>query len=363
MNEHAKGSTMYERFSAVAELNKAPGFDPLRFARRVVQNGGERLLLDLKYKKLWFRLRYPQGRIKVTPLKITEQLAIIEAKVFFDRGDTVPAASFIAQRYAKDTPGGLYIESAQHMAVDTALNDAGFGVQLMSAGEEQTVQAAAIKETAPVDLPIAPPQAIAEASPPIVTGTVAPAAQGQRLPTEATPAPVEEPPVMPKEPIAMNEAAEPQKPSHFEEEPEDTAPAVEAVTAPSVAPAVANEQPPAVEQEPAQQAPVAEESPQTPSTWEVAPVEDMPVAVDADAGDARYTAEMSVEEICSLMTLEDAQNILVDVGTCKGWTLQQVAERRAASLKWYLNGYQGDNNLLRAGARLLLGRLAMDKAS
>ena len=83
MNEQAKGSTMYERFSAVAELNKASGFDPLRFARRVVQDGCERLLLDLKYKKLWFRLRYPQGRIKITPLKITEQLAIIEAKVFF----------------------------------------------------------------------------------------------------------------------------------------------------------------------------------------------------------------------------------------------------------------------------------------
>lgn len=72
MNEHAKGNTMYERFTAVAELNKVPGFDPLRFARKVVQNGTEKLLLDLKYKKLWFRLRYPQGRIKVTPLRITE---------------------------------------------------------------------------------------------------------------------------------------------------------------------------------------------------------------------------------------------------------------------------------------------------
>ena len=361
MNEHAKGSTMYERFSAVAELNKAPGFDPLRFARRVVQNGAERLLLDLKYKKLWFRLRYPQGRIKITPLKITEQLAIIEAKVFFDRGDTVPAASFIAQRYAKDTPGGLYIESAQHMAVDTALNDAGFGVQLMSAVEEQHTQATAIKDTAPVDLPIAQPQAALEAAPPIVDETVAPAMQEQRLPEEMASAPVEETPVTPTEPIAMNEAAEPQEPT-----PPgivlEAASAVEAVTPPG-AETVTNEQSPAVEQAPAEQTPAAEEVPQTPPVLEVASAEDAPAVGDADAGDTRYAAEMSVEEIYSLMTLEEAQNILVDVGTCKGWTLQQVAERRAASLKWYLNGYQGDNNLLRAGARLLLENLAMDKAS
>ncbi len=350
MNEQAKGSTMYERFSAVAELNKASGFDPLRFARRVVQDGCERLLLDLKYKKLWFRLRYPQGRIKITPLKITEQLAIIEAKVFFDRGDTVPAASYIAQRYAKDTPGGLYIESAQHMAVDTALNDAGFGVQLMSAAEEQPAQVKAIKDTAPVALPIAPTQAALEAAPPIATETVAPAAQEQRLPEEAAPAPVEEPPVTPAAPVGMNEDVIPQKPSPAEESPEAAASAMEAVTPP----AVANEQPPAEEQAPVEQ---------TPPTLEVAPAVAEQAAADDDTGDARYTADMSVEEICSLMTLEDAQNILVDVGTCKGWTLQQVAERRTASLKWYLNGYQGDNNLLRAGARLLLESIAMDKAS
>ncbi len=69
-----------------------------------------------------------------------------------------------------------------------------------------------------------------------------------------------------------------------------------------------------------------------------------------------YTADMPVEDICRLMTLEQAESIIVDVGTCNGWTLGQVAQRRAASLKWYLNGYTGVNNILRAGARLLLER-------
>jgi len=69
-----------------------------------------------------------------------------------------------------------------------------------------------------------------------------------------------------------------------------------------------------------------------------------------------YTSDMPVEEICRLMTIEEAGSLIVDVGTCKGWTLEQVAERRAASLKWYINGYSGDNNILRAGAKLLLER-------
>lgn len=289
-------------------------------------------MLDLKYKKLWFRLRYPQGRIKVTPLKITEQLAIIEAKVFFDRGDTIAAASFIAQRYAKDTPGGLYIESAQHMAVDTALNDAGFGVQLMSAKEEQPIPVATTKDTAPVEEPIA------AAMPPIVAEPVAPAV-------------AETPMSAPVESVA--------EPDHVEE--------------PSIAkmmdiPPVVEEQPAVVEQPPVA-SPTVEDVPQTPPALEIVPPatqaseEDVPVEEDTAAGDVRYTAAMSVDEICALMTLDEARNIIVDVGTCKGNTLAWVSERRAASLKWYLNGYQGDNNMLRAGAKLLLESLAMEKAS
>ena len=70
-----------------------------------------------------------------------------------------------------------------------------------------------------------------------------------------------------------------------------------------------------------------------------------------------YTSDMSVEEICTLMTLDEAKNIIVSEGTCKGWTLSEVADRRPASLKWYINGYTGDNNILRAGAKIMLETL------
>lgn len=115
-----QSATMYETVPVVSELNKVQGFDPLKFLRRTSK--GDRKL-DLKYKKLWFRLKYPNGRIKLSSLKITDQLAIIEARVYFDKNDTQPRSSFTAQRDAKTTPGGLYIEAAQHAAIDEALSD------------------------------------------------------------------------------------------------------------------------------------------------------------------------------------------------------------------------------------------------
>lgn len=342
MNEQANGNTVYERISVVAELNKVAGFDPIKFARRVVQDGAERLQLDLKYKKLWFRLKYPQGRIKVTPLKITEQLAIIEAKVFFDRKDTSPTASFIAQRYAKDTPGGLYIESAQYAAADTALNDAGFGLQFV--GTDAMTDEAAQTRTAAARQPIATPQTVAK--------PIAPAPQEQRLPQ--TEAPVQQ---SQSEPIHTAQAAAEQAPPQSEQVETDDPATVHTEVNTTF-----------TEEQPVQEeyiAPETEEGAEQPLPGpDAVPIEDEPHGEEVAEGQtARYTADMSVDEICALMTYEEARNIIVDLGTCKGWTLAQVAERRAASLKWYLNGYQGDNNVLKAGARLMLESLTMDRAS
>ena len=78
---------------------------------------------------------------------------------------------------------------------------------------------------------------------------------------------------------------------------------------------------------------------------------------------ARYTPDMPVEEIVSLMTLEEAGKVVVDTGVCKGQTIAEVAERRPPSLKFYLyGGYRGDNNILRAAAQIMLDSLAVKKA-
>ena len=302
-----QSTTMYESVPVVSELNKVTGFDPLKFIRRT--NKGEKKL-DLKYKKLWFRLKYPNGRIKLSALKITDQLAIIEARVYFDKNDTQPKASFIAQRDAKLTPGGLYIESAQHAAIDQALSDAGFGVQFTSATpsneDEITVEAPAVT---------------AENVSPVTVEAVAAVENETEIVADA----VEETPAG----EAIAETAE-----------EDLA----------VAETKAVETP-------------AEETADT--VMEVLEEgEEIEEEAPADSSELpAYTADMSVEEICSMMSYEEAGNVIVPIGTCKGWTLAQVADRRPASLKWYINGYSGNDNILRAAATIMQSALDIQKAS
>ena len=77
---------------------------------------------------------------------------------------------------------------------------------------------------------------------------------------------------------------------------------------------------------------------------------------------AAYTQSSPVEEIRRQMTYEQAQNVIVDCGTCKGWTLAQVADRRPASLRWYVKGYQGENNILRAAAAIIWDSLQEKQA-
>lgn len=73
--------------------------------------------------------------------------------------------------------------------------------------------------------------------------------------------------------------------------------------------------------------------------------------------------DMPVEQIMELMTFEEAQEVVVDTGVCNGWKIRDVAERRAASLKFYVyGGYKGPNNILRAAARLALDALTGQKA-
>lgn len=340
-------NTIYEGLPAVAALNKIQGFDPKRFLRRAVseQTGQEILYLDLKYKKLWFRLACPRGRIKMTALKITEQLAIIEAKIFFDKNDKDPAASFIAQRNAKDTPGSLYIEAAQYAAVDQALIDAGFGLQfcdvtlgldteLLDDGIPLSVEAK-VQEVTAVQSPAQansiqedPSQAIARA---------------EHVKLEQTPAAAQEP----AEQI-QSQSADPVMERTFAQESSPVTEHMEGLQETRVAEAFIQQTTPAQQER----------------TMDVALVQAAAVpedfteeaAVESSQDALPYTADMPIEEICRLMTLEEAKSLIVDVGTCNGWTLEQVAQRRVASLKWYLNGYPGDNNILRAGAKLLLER-------
>ena len=274
----ADSAMLYNTHPVVSELNRVKGFDPLRFLK-VTPEGPK---LELKYKKIWFRLKYPQGRFKYSALKITDQLAIIEARVYFDKNDAEPKAAFTARSDKLTAPGGMYIEAAQYAAIDQALTDAGFGIQFAQDNSGANT-AKAEQTTAPVkeEMIEVPPAEKSKRDEAVRKTATAPAAEAPKAVKEPTP------------------------------KLEVVAPAPE---------------------------PLAENITE-------APAEENPTG--------GYTNDMSVEEICTRMTLEEAENYIVPLGTCNGQTMKQVADRRPASLRYYISGYSGDNNILRAAATLV----------
>ena len=305
-------SMLYTTTATVASLNHVPGFDPLKFLRRTIsrKTGEDVMRLDLRYKKLWFRLACPTGRLKLNALRITEKMAIFEAKVYRDREDTEPLSSYVANCTLDATPGGLYVEAAQEEALDIALSNAGFGIQFADVGSESEEYGSEV-----------PVGAKAEISKPVQTkAEVAKPVQKQAESVKSAKA----------DPLDAIMA--------------DDMPVPEQTTAEVV------------------------EKPKTVVPESVQPVQTLPeptqnvIVLEQEPPVAAYTQSTPVEEICRQMTCEQAQNVIVDCGTCKGWTLAQVADRRPASLRWYVKGYQGENNILRAAAAIIWDSLQEKQA-
>ena len=305
-------SMLYTTNATVASLNHVPGFDPLKFLRRTIsrKTGEDVMRLDLRYKKLWFRLACPTGRLKLNALRITEKMAIFEAKVYRDREDAEPLSSYVANCTLEATPGGLYVEAAQEEALDIALSNVGFGIQFADVGSESEEYGSEV-----------PVGAKAEISKPVQTkAEVAKPVQKQAESVKSAKA----------DPLDAIMA--------------DDMPVPEQTTAEVV------------------------EKPKTVVPESVQPVQTLPeptqnvIVLEQEPLVAAYTQSTPVEEICRQMTCEQAQNVIVDCGTCKGWTLAQVADRRPASLRWYVKGYQGENNILRAAAAIIWDSLQEKQA-
>ncbi len=311
---------LYTTNSTVTALNHVPGFDPLKFLRRTIsrKTGEDVMRLDLRYKKLWFRLACPTGRLKLNALRITEKMAIFEAKVYRDREDAEPLSSYVANCTLDATPGGLYVEAAQEEALDTALSNAGFGIQFADVGS--------VSEEYGNEVPVGAKAEI-EKTVQVKTEPVEPVQMKEKQPEAVKATPQEAAKADPLDAIMA-----------------DDMPIPEQTTAEVV------EKPKTVVLESVQPAQTQAEPPQN-----VIVLEQKPPA-------AAYTQSTPVEEICRHMTYEQAQNVIVDCGTCKGWTLAQVADRRRASLRWYVKGYQGENNILRAAAAIIWDSLQEKQA-
>lgn len=131
--------------NAAAGLNRVDGFDPARFVRKLAEPDGngqlsEKSYLDVSYRKLWFRLRYPEGAIRLYVKEMTDSYAVVEARVYLDRND--PPDGYVANAIVKrcyspdDRLGDRYLETAETAAAGRALADAGFGLQFSDAGTD-----------------------------------------------------------------------------------------------------------------------------------------------------------------------------------------------------------------------------------
>ena len=254
-------AAMYRGNFTIAEENRVRGFDPLRFLE-MTANGPK---LALKIKQTWFRMKYPEGRIILRALNLTEQLALIEARVFLHKSDSAPQYTSQVQRMLNEVPGGLFVQAAQNAAVEQVLDEAGFTIRFSNAptaaqtqtmvNPQKTVQTPAVQQTKETPVvsqpPVQPkvePQPVMKAQPapkqtvfeqPAIQQQIAPQPVAEKPIPETVAAPVEDAPVMRAENIKVVEEVIPT--SAVKEEPKadailntisETAPVSEPVSAP-----------------------------------------------------------------------------------------------------------------------------------
>jgi len=401
MNEKLIEGRLFKESSAVAELNHLPGFDIKRFLKKTPYG----LDMELKYKKLWFRMRHPLGDLVYRASILTDQIAAVEARVYLNHGDPAPISTYTAACSKDETPH--FIRIAQDMAMNQALTDAGFGIQFcdaqqtnpayLSVLEEQTHQeimgqpatptqnvpsacssqeaepAAALKADAeyqPCDVePTQAMPAIEDEEAPVKTAIAPTASANATLADTEASVPVEQAQASGETTIPLvssQQVAGDAIPTQVlvATESEDASVANTGETVLTALPSATAEAPAFVKQE------VFEERTSVSSTTAQAGTVQAAVtqfaamqssaAIGVEAESAKILEESTDVE---KMTLAEALAIKVDVGICEGWTLGEVQQRRQASLRWYLNNYSGGNPLFVSSVKIILANTALLNAS
>ena len=308
---------------AVQQLRRVQGFDPLRFLKRNANGGIE---LEPRYQRLWFRLACPDGKMLLNRLRITDQIAVYEAQVFLSREDNQPITNFTAAVEKAQAPAGRYVQAAQDEALKTALDNAGFGIQLCEITPSATVDAQA----------------------------------GDNHPVQAVPTPQEVQPQEAAKTPNVNQQVVP--PAQQTESVSDAMSLLQALSGGTAASEPDPVMPQKAQEVPSETAePAVMERAETARTLKPVMV-DMPAAASTAAA-PKYSDDMTVDEILSLMTEGEAAELVVTTGVNKGWTMAQVSEQRPSSLKYYAYLCEDCGNIMKAAAMLLMGGSQQLKAS
>ena len=120
----------------IPAVNAVEGFEPASFTRQIpTEDGSMSLYLDVKFRMLWFRLRFPNGKLDTEIQAVTDQYAVVCCRVYTDKTD--PADQYVARSMAQrfvsqDRFGDRFLELAETAAIGRALAAAGFGTQFCS---------------------------------------------------------------------------------------------------------------------------------------------------------------------------------------------------------------------------------------
>ena len=338
---------MYDEVEEIRNLNKVEGFDPRRYMRIIGQEGqAGKYYLDVAFRKLWFRLKYPEGKIVKKILKLTDQVAIVEARIYLHRND--PEENFIAnalaQKYRTEDGqfGNKFVELAETAAVGRALSDAGFGLQFADKEED-----------------IDPEVTEAPFEPQFLSGS---GIDGEVLGEMFSGEDMENGTALLDENIPGQYGIE-----NYIPMPEEVGQAMGMTPAMSqnsgMAPQNRQSQPRQNQQQSNQPQPKPAQAPAA----KTAPQPGRQAASNAPAGKntqgaANIKKDMPVEQIYSMLDRDSAAAVVIPMGYNKGKTLGQVAVEKPANLQWYVDSYGGPDNLLRAAAKFLID-MALGQAS
>lgn len=338
MNEMAlDNGGMYEAVEEVNQLNRVEGFDPRKYMRLITNEGQTgRYYLDVAFWKLWFRLKYPNGKIVKKLIKLSDEVAVVEAKVYLDRNDAEDnfIANALAQKYKSgdDQFGMKFVELAETAAVGRALSDAGLGLQF--ADREMDFDPEVTE--APLEEQILTGNSmISEFSNEVLADEADGTVIGEETCNDNLPGQhnIEEYIPMPEEiGHAMQQGMTPAMQQHGNR----------SANVPS-APAQKPSQP-------------ASRSPQTSYGQQTkTPSQASQGNRPAMAGNvSEIKTNMPVEDIYKMLNREKAAAVVIPTGIFKGKTLGQVAVEKPDSIRWYVDTYSGPNNLLRAAAKYLM---------
>ncbi len=365
---------LYDRSEAVAALNRVEGFNPMELARTLTKEGQEdQLYLDVKYRKLWFRLVYPLGKIVSSIRSFTENMAIVEARIYLDKCDAEEnyVANAFSQRFRTNDPnfGDKFLEMAETAAVGRALSDAGFGLQFADVGEEndpmqvdagiQMPSMTAQSQVQGNDIPQGGMPWNPQMQPSMQGNNISPANQyGQNIQPGMTGNPQMQPAMTENQGMqatAQNQGNQSQTMPQGTANPQSSVP-TQSNPMMNQFYRQAQEKGTTIGQNPS-------ETPQMQNSFgnQNQQAGQMPQMQGNTQSSSQYSPAASldeslpVEELVQRMTYEQAtQVVITGNGKFGGKTMGQVAVESPKNLEWFAQSYSGKNHLIPAAARVLL---------